>query len=175
MSKIEKPNYRHQGIPMSDPAVLKKSGTLHVDPEWIDLYGHMTAYRYVATFDTLGFALLGELGVGEDYTKRTGCGIYTADLRVTYVREVFAGDPLEVRLFMLDSDEKRVLCVMELWQIRDNYLSAIAEQLSIHVDLSTRKVLPFPEATERQLQEAVEAHAPLVPATYERKLRMLRN
>lgn len=145
--------------------------TLSVDPAWIDAYGHMNAAHYVGVFDGLGFELLGQAGVGLDYTRTSGCGIYTMHIQVAYMREVLDGDPLALRLRLLDADDKRLLCLMELWQTRDNYLAATMEQLSLHVDLSLRRATPFAPDLARRLAGIVQAHArhPLPPG-YQRIL-----
>ena len=115
------------------------STTLSVDPAWIDEYGHMNAAHYVGIFDRVGFQLLREVGVGLDYTEATRCGIYTMNVHVAYLREVLAGDPLALRIRLLEADDKRLLCLMELMQTRDGYVAATMEQLSLHVDLETRR------------------------------------
>ncbi|MGV2864260.1 thioesterase family protein [Achromobacter sp. ESBL13] len=147
------------------------STTLTVDPAWIDAYGHLNAAHYVGIFDRVGFELLGQVGVGLDYTEATRCGIYTMNVHVAYLREVLAGDPLMLRVRLLESDNKRVLCLMELTQTRDGYLAATMEQLSLHVDLNTRRATPFPPELEQRLARAVSDHAaePL-PAGYRRLL-----
>ncbi len=55
------------------------------------------------------------------------------NIHVAYLREVLAGDPLMLRIRLLEADSKRVMTLMELWQTRDNYLAATMEQLSLHV------------------------------------------
>lgn len=132
---------------------------LTVDPEWIDSYGHMNTARYVGVFDHYGYELLGTLGVGASYTQQSRCGIYTVDIAVNYRRELLAGDPLELRLRVLGADDKRLLCLMELFQTRDNYLAATMEQLSVHVNLDTRRSQAFPESLVQSLQAAAHAHA----------------
>ncbi len=145
------------------------STTLAVDPNWIDAYGHMNAAHYVGVFDRVGFELLRQVGVGLDDTEATGCGIYTMNIQVAYMREVLAGDPLMLRLRLLESDDKRLLCLMELWQTRQNYLAATMEQLSLHVDLRQRRALPG--GTGRAAGPVTQEHAdqPL-PAGYRRIL-----
>lgn len=132
---------------------------LSVSPDWIDLYGHMNAARYVGVFDHTGYTLLEQAGVGEQYTKTSRCGIYTVDIAVNYRKEVLVDDPLELRLRIMAADQKRLLCLMELFQTRDGYLAATMEQLSIHVNLDTRRVVPFPAELAQQLQETARVHA----------------
>ncbi|PTN49881.1 thioesterase [Achromobacter xylosoxidans] len=147
------------------------STTLSVDPAWIDEYGHMNAAHYVGIFDRVGFQLLREVGVGLDYTEATRCGIYTMNVHVAYLREVLAGDPLALRIRLLEADDKRLLCLMELMQTRDGYVAATMEQLSLHVDLETRRAKPFPPELAQRLARTVTEHAaqPL-PAGYRRLL-----
>ncbi|GLK92775.1 thioesterase [Achromobacter xylosoxidans] len=147
------------------------STTLSVDPAWIDEYGHMNAAHYVGIFDRVGFQLLREVGVGLDYTEATRCGIYTMNVHVAYLREVLAGDPLALRIRLLEADDKRLLCLMELMQTRDGYVAATMEQLSLHVDMDTRRAKPFPPELAQRLARTVAEHAaqPL-PQGYRRLL-----
>lgn len=145
--------------PGTAPAQL--SATLTVLPEWIDLYGHMNASEYVGVFDHTGYTLLDQLGVGERYTAATNCGIYTVDIAVNYRRELLVNAPLELRLRVLAADNKRLLCLMELYQTDDGYLAATMEQLSVHVDLGTRRATSFPADITERLQAAAMAHAAL--------------
>lgn len=150
---------------------LLPTTSLAVDPSWIDAYGHMNAAHYVGVFDRVGFELLRDIGVGLDYTEATQCGIYTMNIQVAYLREVLAGDPLMLRVRVLESDDKRLLCLLELWQTRDKYLAATMEQLSLHVDLRLRRATPFPPELAERLAQTARAHAqePL-PAGYRRIL-----
>ncbi|AZS79307.1 thioesterase family protein [Achromobacter spanius] len=147
------------------------STTLAVDPAWIDAYGHLNAAHYVGIFDRVGFELLSQVGVGLDYTEATRCGIYTMNVHVAYLREVLADDPLMLRVRLLEADNKRLLCLMELTQTRDGYLAATMEQLSLHVDLNTRRSTPFPAELAQRLARTVTEHAahPL-PQGYRRLL-----
>lgn len=152
------------------------STTLRVDADWIDGYGHMNATHYVGVFDHTGFELLRAFGVGMDYTAATRCGLYTVNIHVAYRREVLLGDPLLLRVRVVDSDEKRLLCLMELWQTRDNYLAATMEQLSVHVDLTTRRARPFPaDLADRLAQVAHDHKAEPLPPGFQRILNLKSN
>lgn len=153
------------------------STTLTVDPAWIDAYGHLNAAHYVGIFDRVGFELLSQVGVGLDYTEATRCGIYTMNIHVAYLREVLEGDPLMLRIRLLQADDKRLMCLMELIQTRDGYLAATMEQLSLHVNLDTRRATAFPDALAQRLARTVVEHAAQpMPKEYRRilPLRMTR-
>jgi len=132
--------------------------TLAVDPAWIDLYGHMNSAEYVRVFDQQGFVLMDRIGLGAGYTQASGCGVYTVDLRVSYRRELLAGQSIELTLKVLASDEKRVLCLLELYRQEDGALAASMEQLSINVNLTTRKVTPFSDELAADLKKWAQRH-----------------
>ncbi|WP_438397322.1 thioesterase family protein [Caballeronia sp. DA-9] len=136
-----------------------------VQPDWIDEYGHMHAACYVTAFDQFGNELFERCGVGSHYTAASGCGIFTLELHTSYHRELIAGDPLRLQLRVLSCDKKRLVTLLELTQLRDNYLAATMEQLSINVNLETRRVCTFPNETYETLAAITETHAvlPLPP------------
>ncbi|MET0184935.1 MAG: thioesterase family protein [Achromobacter sp.] len=148
---------------------------LKVESDWIDLYGHMNASKYVYAFDHHGYRLFDHFGIGEAYTHDTGAGVYTLEIHTTYRQELLAGEALSLRLRLLDADDKRLIVLMELFRRRDGLLAATMEQLSIHVDLTTRKVKPFPEDVRGALAAAVDMHRPVpLPDGFSPRLSMTR-
>lgn len=160
---------------MMDGAVLPTdilmSDPLSVRDDWIDLYGHMNMVRYVGVFDEVGYILLDRWGLGESYTNEKRLGLFVVDVAINYRRELTAGTPLVLAMRLLEADDKRLLSLMELRRADDGTVAATMEQLSIHVDLTTRKVLPFAAPVARQLRDlaAVHAHLPLPPG-HQRRL-----
>ena len=135
---------------------------LVVQSDWIDLYGHMNAARYVDVFDRVGYELLAEYGVGESYTRDERSGIFTVELNTRYLSELVEGDMLELTVRLIGVDEKRLLSLFELRRVRDSRLSATMEQLSLNVSLVTRKAAPFPVSLQRSLAAAVAADTALL-------------
>ncbi|NUB30407.1 thioesterase family protein, partial [Azospirillum brasilense] len=142
----------HALPPDTLPSNILLSGVHTVDESWIDLYGHMNMVRYVALFDEVGYALMEQWGLGETYTRDKGLGLFVVDVAVHYRRELRAGTPLQVALRLLDADDKRLLSLLEIRRTDDGTVAATMEQLSIHVDLGTRKVTPFPPPLAERLR-----------------------
>ncbi|MBP2227838.1 acyl-CoA thioester hydrolase [Azospirillum agricola] len=154
------------------PAEILTSGPLRVAEEWIDLYGHMNMARYVALFDEVGYALQERWGLGESYTRETRMGLFVVDVAISYRRELTAGTPLTLALRLLEADDKRLVSLMELRRGDDGTLAATMEQLSIHADLTTRRVVPFAPPAARRLRTLAEHHAGLpLPDGFRRRLR----
>ncbi|MCW2241748.1 thioesterase family protein [Azospirillum canadense] len=153
------------------PTDILVSDVRTVEEDWIDLYGHMNMVRYVALFDELGYVLLDHWGLGESYTRETGRGLFVVDVAVRYRRELRAGTPVAVAMRLLDSDDKRLLSLLELRRTDDGTVAATMEQLSIQVDLGTRKVVPFDAATAERLRSLADVQSvfPLPPG-HQRRL-----
>jgi acyl-CoA thioester hydrolase len=160
-----------RGVPDALPSVR-----LEVKPAWIDLYGHMNAARYVEVFDGRGFELLEQFDVGESYTRESRNGIYTVRLDICYLEELLVTEELELKARLLAVDSKRLLTLFELYRMRDERLVATMEQLSLHVNLETRKVVPFSRALHTNLIAIVEANSKhALPPRFVRQLKLKQN
>lgn len=125
---------------MSHPIVCPQR---RVEPAWIDYNGHMNMAYYNLVFDQALDHVFDGLGIGADYV-RTGAGsCFTVEIHVTYVEEVKLDDPLRVTFQLLDWDEKRLHLFAQMYHATQNTLAATSEQMSLHVDMRTRKAAPF--------------------------------
>ena len=69
---------------------------------------------------------------------------FTAECHVRYLREIHLGDPVQVSVYLLAADEKRLHTFEELRHATEGWLSATSENMTIHIDMKARKVAPFP-------------------------------
>ena len=129
-----------------------------VRPEWIDHNGHMNSAFYVLAFDESGTALFQHFGITEEYRQTTLCGIFVGDYHVHYVREVVEGDLLRFTHLLIDCDEKKVRYWQEMYHATEGYLSAQVEAIMLHVDLTTRKVVPFPPEIFARIRQIHNVH-----------------
>ena len=129
-----------------------------VRPEWIDHNGHMNSAFYVLAFDESGTSLFQHFGITEEYRQTTLCGIFVGDYHVHYVREVVEGDLLRFTHLLIDCDEKKVHYWQEMYHATEGYLSAQVEAIMLHVDLTTRKVVPFPTGIFSRIKQIHSVH-----------------
>ena len=134
-----------------------------VRPEWIDSNGHMNLAYYVVVFDLATDKLYARLGIGDAYRASTGNSCFTAETHTVYEREVHEGDRLRVRTWLLGSDAKRLHYFHELFHVDSGERSAVQELMALHIDMSIRRVAPFPDEQRKALVEAVAQHAPAQP------------
>ncbi len=145
---------------VSQPAPFKHHGQ-RVEEDWIDYNGHLNMAYYHVLFDRCVDAAFATVGLGPDYVKICDASFFTAEVHVCYLRELGAGDEVEVTLQLLDFDEKRVHFFQELVHHDEGWLSATSEQMCLHVDMNAKKVSPFPASILTRLQAMKQAHAPL--------------
>ena len=135
-----------------------------VRPEWVDYNNHMNVAYYVLVFDHATDAVLDHLDIGEAYRGRSGCSVFVAEAHVTYEREVGLGDRLRVTSRVLRFDGKRVILYHEMECDGAGGLVATNEVLCLHVDLTSRRTAPLPNAAVSRLERAAARDAGLPPA-----------
>ncbi|MEV3964229.1 thioesterase family protein [Nocardia sp. NPDC050193] len=124
-----------------------------VEDSWIDFNDHMNAmyygiivYRGQSKFSAL-------IGMGGDYVDRTGQGKVVVQSSLGYEREVRRGDELEIRSWLLGSDEKRIHVLHEVFSLNMRCRVAVSEQLDLHFDLSSRRSSPMSAEQRHYLAE----------------------
>jgi acyl-CoA thioester hydrolase len=121
------------------------SSTMRVEPGWIDYNGHMNMAHYHTLFDRAVDEAFALIGLGPDYAERRGASFFAAETHVLYKRELSAAHQVRVTVQLLNFDDKRLHYYLEMRHAADGWLAATSENLSLHVDLASRKVVPFPD------------------------------
>ncbi|MEM7438206.1 MAG: thioesterase family protein [Pseudomonadota bacterium] len=137
-----------------------KSSLMPVEPQWIDYNGHLNMAYYNVLMDRGADQLFATFGFGPDYRETTNHTTFSAESHVCYLREVHEGDLVYVTSQLLDFDEKRFHFYQELYH-EDGWLSATAEGLGLHIDMSGPRVAPMAEATMNALRDVQAAHQAL--------------
>jgi acyl-CoA thioester hydrolase len=100
------------------------------------------------------------LNIGDAYREASGNSCFTAETHTLYQREVHLGDALIVRSWLLGCDTKRVHYFHEMFHAESGDRSAVQELMALHIDMSIRRVAPFPPDQYAALQTAVAQYAP---------------
>lgn len=132
---------------------------LFVRPEWIDYNGHMNVAYYIKAFDEAFDELYVVMGVDGAAIRRTGISTFTAEMHITYQREVKEGDRLRITTQLIDFDARRMHFIQCMYHAEQGFLAATDEWLIMCVDLSQRKVIAFPEPLRGFLAATKRAHA----------------
>ncbi|HEY8380682.1 MAG TPA: thioesterase family protein [Microvirga sp.] len=134
------------------------SSTMRIEPSWIDYNGHLNMAYYHVLFDRAVDEGFGVVGLGHDYLEERNASYFAAEVHTLYKRELKLGDSVRVTLQLIDFDEKRLHFYMEIRHATEGWVAASSENLSLHVDMTTRKVRPFPEDILGNLAVMKTAH-----------------
>jgi acyl-CoA thioester hydrolase len=151
---------------LSRPVVIR--------PEWIDYNGHMNEGYYIVVFSEANDTVYDLIGLDAVGRARMGRSIFTAETHIAYLSEARLGEEVQVATTLLSHDVKRLHLLHAMRRMADGTLLSTAEMMVLHVDTSTRHVVPFaPEVLERVRALAAE-HASLpVPPQVGRAIRRL--
>ncbi len=121
-------------------------------PEWIDVNDHMNVAYYVLAFDLAVDSLWEKFGITENYINTSNSSTFAVDSHITWQREMAVDEPYVITTQLLAYDEKRIHQFMRMYHAEKNYLAATAEWLNLHVDLSVRRVAPWPPHLLQQIE-----------------------
>jgi acyl-CoA thioester hydrolase len=150
-----------------------QSSVMQIEPQWIDYNGHLNMAYYNVMFDRAIDELWLKLGIGPGYMKARNGSTFTAECHVRYLREVHLGDPVQVSILLVAADEKRLHTFEELRHATEGWLSATSENMTIHIDMGSRKTAPFPPDIAARIEALAKAHRAVDrPAGIGRKVAM---
>jgi acyl-CoA thioester hydrolase len=147
----------------TEPAISAPfvSSLMRVEPQWIDYNGHLNVAYYNVLFDRAVDEVYELIGLGPDYLKQSGHSTMVAEAHVRYLREVGEHDPLRVTVQLLGYDAKRFHLFEQLVHATENWVSATCETMTLHVDMTAKKVAPFPAGILELIERLKVAHAAL--------------
>lgn len=149
------------------------SSVMAIEPAWIDYNGHLNVAYYNVLFDRAIDEFYLPLGLGPDYLKETRHSTMVVESHVRYLREVHLDAPLRITAQLIGFDAKRFHVYEELLHATEGWVSATCETMTVHVDMTAKKVAAFPPAIMAALERVREAHAALpVPAAIGRRIAM---
>lgn len=149
------------------------SSVMRVEPQWIDFNGHLNMAYYHVLFDRAVDEVFSLVGLDRHYLETRHASTFTAECHVLYKRELTEGDLVRVTAQMVAYDDKRLHYYLEMRHANEGWLAATSENLSLHVDMTTRKVTPFPADILASLALMKAAHGMMpLPATIGRIIGM---
>ncbi|MCK1270990.1 acyl-CoA thioester hydrolase [Bradyrhizobium sp. GM2.2] len=136
-----------------------RSSIMQIEPQWIDYNGHLNMAYYNVMFDRAIDQMWLTLGIGPGYMKERGGSTFTAECHVRYLREIHLDDLVQVSVWLLEADDKRLHTFQELRHATEGWLSATSENMSLHIDMGSRKVAAFPPDIRERIAAVVKAHS----------------
>jgi acyl-CoA thioester hydrolase len=117
-----------------------------------DHIGHMNIVAYGAKFDEANWVFFCEMGLTPSYLRGERFGMAAVQQNVTYSRELFAGDVIEITSRLVEIGDKRLTMRHEMRNIETGDLAALCEITAIHLDKRAHKACEFPPAVRQGAQ-----------------------
>jgi acyl-CoA thioester hydrolase len=117
-----------------------------VYPWQCDHVGHMNIMWYVGKFDEANWNMFARLGLTPSYLRQSGRGMAGVQQNITYKRELFAGDIVEIRSRLLELREKSIRFLHEMRNAETGEIAATCEITAVHLDRQAHKSMPFEDA-----------------------------
>jgi acyl-CoA thioester hydrolase len=137
------------------------SSVMRLEPQWIDYNGHLNVAYYNVLFDRAVDEVYELIGLGPSYLERTKHSTMVVEAHVRYLRELKLEDPVRVIVQLLDYDAKRIHVYEELRHATENWVSATSENMTLSVNMTSKKVAPFQGDVLQLLERMKTAHAEL--------------
>ena len=117
-----------------------------VYPWQCDHVGHMNIMWYVGKFDEANWNMFARLGLTPSYLRQSGRGMAGVQQNISYKRELFAGDIVEIRSRLLELREKSIRFLHEMRNAETGEIVATCELTAVHLDRQAHKSMPFEDA-----------------------------
>ena len=124
-----------------------------VHPWQCDHVGHMNIMWYVGKFDEASWDFFARLGATPSYLRESGCGVAGVQQNLSYRREMFPGDVIEITTRLLEVSDRSTRFLHEMRDAVTGETTATCELTAVHLDRTTRKSTPWsPEIRQAAMQ-----------------------
>ena len=128
-------------------------GTVY--PWHCDHMNHMNVMWYVGKFDEATWNLMSHLGMSAAFLREHHRGMAAIEQRISYQRELHAGDTVAIRTGVVDVTDKKIIFFHEMRNADTDTVSAITLLTGIHLDTQARKSCHLPKAAADKARELV--------------------
>jgi acyl-CoA thioester hydrolase len=108
-----------------------------------DHMGHMNVMWYVGKFDEASWNFLARIGITPSYLRDSDRGMVAVEHKVSYKRELLAGDILEVHSHIVEVRDKAILFTHEMRNGETGDVAAVCQFTGVHIDKKLRKACAF--------------------------------
>ncbi len=125
-----------------------------------DINGHMNVRHYLGIASEGLDESLTEVGIPQVWAT-SGHAMFSAEHHLTYLSELRTGDRISVRVRLVGRSDRAAHVVVYLLDESHEELSAVMEEIFLHMDLSTRKTADWPEDVAAALDTRISEHEKL--------------
>lgn len=127
-----------------------------VQPWHCDQMGHMNVMHYVGKFDEASWNFFSEVGLTMERMTRDHIGVAAVEQNLSYKRELFPGDTIEVRSHVIEVRDKALRFAHEMLHLESGEVAATSSYTVVHMSHETRKAAPLPDDVREKLEAALK-------------------
>jgi acyl-CoA thioester hydrolase len=120
----------------------------------------MNIMWYVGKFDEANWNFFARVGLTPTYLRESGRGMAGVQQNISYKRELFAGDIVEVKSRLLELRDKSIRFLHEMSNAETGEIAATCEITAVHLDREAHKSIPFPPAIRDTAMKHLAAGEP---------------
>ena len=129
-----------------------------VYPWHCDHMNHMNVMWYVGKFDEATWNLMSRLGMSAAFLRKHHRGMAAVDQRISYQRELHAGDTVAVSTGMVSVTEKKLVFFHGMRNADTDEVSAVTLLTGVHFDSRARKSCALPDAVRARARKLLVSH-----------------
>lgn len=133
-----------------------------VREDWLDHNDHMNLGYFLVAFDLATGEIFRKLEIGEHGISRHGETDFAVETHVTYRHEMRRDEECSVRTALLGHDHNKLHFMHAMFRPGLDDPVAFNEVLTLHVDMRSRKAVPFRPETLAALAAIADDHRRLV-------------
>jgi acyl-CoA thioester hydrolase len=96
---------------------------------------------------------MSHIGMSAAFLRKHHRGMAAVDQRISYQRELHAGNTVAIRTGIVSVGEKKIIFFHEMRDADKDEVSAITLLTGVHLDTQTRKSCPLPEDVRDRARE----------------------
>jgi acyl-CoA thioester hydrolase len=128
----------------------------------LDHMGHMNVQHYVGIFDNATWVLLSMMGLDATWFREHERGMAALEQNIRYLRELRAGDVIEIRSGVLELGAKTMRITHEMRHMVGDWAAARTTIVATYFDTVARKSVPLPDMVREKAQTLLIKDAPEV-------------
>lgn len=125
-----------------------------------DINGHMNVRHYLGIASEGLDESLTEVGIPQVWAT-SGHAMFSAEHHLTYLSELRTGDRISVRVRLVGRSDRAAHVVVYLLDESHEKVSAVMEEIFLHMDLETRKTADWPEDVAAALDARIAEYETL--------------
>ncbi|SNR80970.1 thioesterase family protein [Blastococcus mobilis] len=126
-----------------------------VTQDFIDVNGHMNITQYLRLGAEAVDLALRAAGMDDDYRERRHLSCFAVEHHLTYRAEMHLGQEITAHPQLLARSDRAAHAMVYLVDATNDRLANTLEVVLVHVDMRTRRSVPFPDEVAESLDAMV--------------------